>query len=127
MDSGAGTDIVSVGRVARLISGRGATFLERWFTDEEIAYCAGKAQPSRHFAARLAAKEAVVKALILPWDGPVPYRSIEITHDRRGAPVVLLSGRVRESAEQQGIGAVRVSLSHCDEYAVAVAITHPAR
>lgn len=127
MDSGAGTDIVSVGRVARLISRRGQTFLERWFTQEEIAYCTSKAEPSRHFAARLAAKEAVVKALTLSWDGPVPYRSIEITHDRRGAPEVRLSGSVLESADRQGIGAIRVSLSHCAEYAIAVALTHPSR
>jgi holo-[acyl-carrier protein] synthase len=119
---GAGTDIVSVTRIATLISTRGAAFLERWFTPTEIDYCTGKAEPSRHFAARLAAKEAVVKALPLPWDGPLPWRSIEIVTDERGAPSVRLSGDVRDAVAEAGIGRITVSLSHCDEYATAIAL-----
>ena len=116
-----GTDIVPVGRIAALMRDRGATFLERWFTAREIDYCSGKAVPSRHFAARFAAKEAVVKALPLAWDGPLPWGSIEIVNDRRGAPVVTLSGALLEAATLAGVGEIKVSLSHCDEYATAVA------
>jgi holo-[acyl-carrier protein] synthase len=122
VSDGAGTDIVSVARIATLIRTRGPAFLERWFTPEEIDYCAGKAEPSRHFAARLAAKEAVVKALPLPWDGPLPWRSIEIVTDGRGAPSVRLGGAVRDAAAQAGVGRITVSMSHCDEYATAIAL-----
>ncbi len=122
MFDGAGTDIVSVARIAALIEARGATFLERWFTAAEIDHCSGMAVPCRHFAARIAAKEAVVKALTLPWDGPVPYRSIEIVTDERGAPSVRLSGRVGEAAEAAGVRDIRVSLAHCDDYATAIAL-----
>lgn len=119
---GTGTDIVSVARVAGLIESAGTRFLQRWFTDAEIDYCSSMARPPLHFAARLAAKEAVVKALRAPEDGPVPWRSIEIGREASGAPTVRLQGRVLETAVAHGIGPIHVSLSHCDDFAVAVAV-----
>jgi holo-[acyl-carrier protein] synthase len=116
-----GTDIVPVGRIAALMRNGGQAFLDRWFTEREIEYCAGKAIPSRHFAARFAAKEAVFKALPMPWDGPLPWRSIEICNDPRGAPAVNLSGALLNSARLAGVSEIKVSLSHCAEYATAVA------
>lgn len=126
MAIGTGTDIVSVGRITSLIDGRGPRFLERWFTTAEIVYCAAKAKPPQHFAARLAAKEAVFKALPISWDGPLPWQSIAISHDERGRPIVQLTGDILESATKAGVGAIQVSLSHCDEYATAVAIVDAA-
>jgi holo-[acyl-carrier protein] synthase len=117
-----GTDIIAVARIAALMRDRGMAFLERWFTAREIGYCSGKAVPSRHFAARFAAKEAVAKALPIVWDGPLPWRSIEIVNDPRGAPTVSLAGPLRDAAAKAGISEIRVSLSHCDEYAVAFAL-----
>jgi holo-[acyl-carrier protein] synthase len=117
-----GTDIVAVGRIATMMQDRGTVFLARWFTAREIEYCSGKAVPSRHFAARFAAKEAVVKALAAPWSGPLPWRSIEITNDPRGVPSVSLSGAIRDAAAKAGIAEIKVSLSHCDEYATAIAL-----
>ena len=122
MNTGVGIDIVAVGRIGALIRDRGAAFLERWFTACEIGYCSSKTVPSRHFAARFAAKEAVVKALPVAWDGPLPWRSIEIANDPRGAPSVSLSGAIRDAAIGAGVGEIKVSLSHCDEYAAAIAI-----
>jgi len=117
-----GTDIVAVARIAALMRDRGAAFLERWFTAREIDYCSRKAVPSRHFAARFAAKEAVVKALPVAWDGPLPWRSIEIANDPRGVPSVSLSGAILDAATKAGVGEIGVSLSHCYEYATAVAL-----
>jgi holo-[acyl-carrier protein] synthase len=117
-----GTDIVSVARIAALVETRGAAFLDRWFTPAEVDYCTRMAEPSRHYAARIAAKEAVSKALPLTWDGPLPWRSIEIVSGPRGAPSVALSGALKEAAAQAGVLEIKVSLSHCDEYATAVAL-----
>ena len=122
MHSEVGTDIVAVGRIAALMRDRGSAFLERWFTAGEIDYCSAKAVPSRHFAARFAAKEAVVKALPMAWDGPLPWRFIEIVNDPRGAPSVSLSGSILDAATNAGVGEIRVSLSHCHEYATAFAL-----
>jgi holo-[acyl-carrier protein] synthase len=111
-----------VGRIAALMHDSGMTFLERWFTPREIDYCFSKAVPSRHFAARFAAKEAVVKALPVAWDGPLPWRYIEITNDPRGAPSVNLTGAFLDAATKAGVCEIRVSLSHGDEYATAIAL-----
>jgi holo-[acyl-carrier protein] synthase len=118
----AGTDIVSVARIARLLRDHGDVFLNRWFTPTEIDYCTAKAEPSRHLAARFAAKESVVKALPAPWVGPLPWRSIEIVNGPHGAPGVRLHGAFGEAATRAGVRRVRVSLSHCDEYATAIAL-----
>lgn len=119
---GVGTDIVSVARIAALIREAGSAFLQRWFTPPEIAYCTKKVVASRHFAARLAAKEAVIKALPFGWEGPLPWRSIEIVNEAHGAPVVRLSGDLLAVAKRAGVVGIRVSMSHCDEYATAVAL-----
>ena len=117
-----GTDIVSVARIARIVETRGARFLNRWFTPAEIAYCNAMVNPNPHFAARLAAKEAVFKALPTSPTGPLPWRHIEIAHDEHGAPAVRLSGTLAEVVEQAGLGDIHVSLSHCEEFATAVAV-----
>lgn len=124
---GTGTDIVSVPRIAALVSHAGDRFTRRWFTDAEIAYCTSMARPELHLAARMAAKEAVLKSLRPTGDGPLPWRSIEIGRDADGAPSVRLSGDVRALAERRGAGSIHVSLSHCDEYAVAVAVADAAQ
>jgi holo-[acyl-carrier protein] synthase len=119
---GLGTDVVAIKRIAALMQARGPAFLERWFTAVEIGYCSGKAAPARHFAARFAAKEAVVKALPVAWDGPLAWRSIEISNDPHGVPSVSLSGAIADAAVKAGVGDIRVSLSHCEEYATATAL-----
>ena len=107
-----GTDIVAIARITALMRDRGGAFLERWFTAREIDYCLTKAVPSRHFAARFAAKEAVVKVLSMAWDGPLPWRFIEIVNDRRGVPSVRLSGRhARRCGEGRGRRDQGVSLA----------------
>jgi len=124
--AGTGTDIVSVERISKLVRDHGDDFLERWFTPLEISYCRGKARPELHFAARIAAKEAVLKALRSPWDGPMRWRSIEIANDAAGAPEVRISGSLRDDAERAGISVIHVSLSHCDGYATAMAVAETA-
>lgn len=117
-----GTDIIEIERVQRLIEGGHDAFLTRWFTQAERAYCSGKASPAAHYAARLAAKEAVAKALRWQWTGPVPWRDIEVLHDAGGAPLVRLTGQVADWAARQSITVVEVSLSHSRLHATAVAI-----
>lgn len=128
MRAGAGIDIVPVARIAKLIDERGDIFLNRWFTAAEIEYCSKKAVPSRHYAARFAAKEAVAKVLPAHWRQPLQWRSIEIVNVEHCGPAVRLSGFALEVAQRAGVGDISISLSHCDDYATAIAITdyHPA-
>ncbi len=120
---GTGTDILSTQRVQYLISSYGDQFLGRWFTPEEIAYCRAKSRPYLHFAARMAAKEAVAKAIRIQRDDSVPWRDIEIRNDSDGVPIALLKGRPLERMRELNIATVHVSLSHCDDYATATAVS----
>ncbi|MBI5623474.1 MAG: holo-ACP synthase [Elusimicrobia bacterium] len=104
-----GLDIVEIGRVKR-VARKAPRFLTRVFTDAEIAYCRKQANPWQHFAVRFAAKEAVWKAL---GRLDLTLRDISVSRTPRGKPGVLIKGR-RASG-------VKLSLSHCEAYAAAVA------
>lgn len=118
-----GTDIVDIARIRSLLESPGHL---RWFSASEVEYCMGKSHPERHFAGRLAAKEAIFKALALPGGVPVPWSQIEVLSRPRVAPEVVLHGELRDCASRSGI-TVRVSISHCSEYATATALTVPSQ
>ncbi len=100
----------------------GTSFKEAVFTPGEIAYCAGKHYPARHFAARFAAKEAVFKALAQNGTGGLRFRDVEVRNDEAGRPRVELSGSMRELAERSGVTRIFLSLSHTDELATATVV-----
>jgi len=116
---GIGCDLVEVGRVARQLESEGRGFLEQLFTADEIAYCESKRYPARHLSARLAAKEAVFKALALDRSEGFLWKQAEVRSDGAGRPSLELHGRLRELAEGRGVRAVHVALSHTDTMATA--------
>ena len=59
---GLGIDLTEIPRIVSTIDRYGTRFLQRIFTEGEIAYCQSMKFPGRHFAARFAAKEALSKA-----------------------------------------------------------------
>lgn len=107
---GLGLDIVEISRV-RALARRNPRFLTRVFSAEEIRYCEGKRRAWQHFAVRFAAKEAVWKAL---GDGSLALKDIAVSRDAKGRPGVLLRGKPAKR--------IRLSLSHSDDYAAAVAL-----
>jgi holo-[acyl-carrier protein] synthase len=117
-----GIDIISVERVRALVEKSGERFLRRWFSAEEISYCEAKARPCQHFAARLAAKEAAVKALQPAGWERILLKDITVTIAASGAPHLLLAGRAASLARESGIAELHVSLSHCTQYAIASVI-----
>ena len=60
---GIGMDVIEIARVRRLIERHGEHAIRRLFTEGERVYSETHADPARHFAARVAAKEAAFKAL----------------------------------------------------------------
>ncbi|MBN2388831.1 MAG: holo-ACP synthase [Anaerolineales bacterium] len=121
MIHGMGTDIFETERMAKLVA-RGRAYLDTIFTETEITYCESKARPSEHYAARYAAKEAVLKALGTGWRDGLAFSDIEIRNDELGRPQVNLQGRVKEFCDRQQITRALISLSHTREIAIAVAI-----
>jgi fatty acid synthase subunit alpha len=65
------------------------TFLERNFTEKEIAYCQKAPSPQASFTGKWSAKEAVFKSLGVKGKGAgAALRDIEIVNDETGAPQV---------------------------------------
>jgi holo-[acyl-carrier protein] synthase len=122
-----GIDIISVERVRALVDTAGERFLRRWFSAEEVSYCEARARPWQHYAARLAAKEAAVKALAPAGWERILLKDITVTVEASGAPHLLLAGRAAAMARESKITEIHVSLSHCTDYAVAsvIAILSP--
>lgn len=112
-----GVDIVRVERIAGVLQRHPARFEARVLTDAERSYV--RARPE-NMAGRWAAKEAVSKVLGLGVRG-IGWREIEIERLPTGQPTVRLHGNAAQRAEQLGIAAIAVSITHEREYAVAVA------
>ena len=119
--AGVGVDILDIARMERAIE-RTPAFCRRVFTDAERAYCERRARPAQHYAARFAAREAVLKALGTGFSRGVGLRDVSVGHDEAGRPVALLTGRVAEIAREQGILSVEISLSFTHDVAVASAV-----
>ena len=117
---GVGCDVIEIARVRKAIE-RDA-FLQRVFAKEEIAYCRGRgAQAAASFAARFAAKEAVLKALGTGLRGG-ELQEIVITNDALGKPSVQLLGYHAELAAQLGVNNIAISMSQSREAAMAYVI-----
>ncbi len=119
MVKGIGVDIIEIQRIRESIASSDRLFIEKVFTDGEIAYCQGKHDAAQHFAARFAAKEAVSKALATGWTGAFRWKDVEVSNDLLGRPEVTLHGALKETL---GDATVLISLSHSLTHVVAMAI-----
>lgn len=120
---GHGVDLVEVSRVAHLLEAHGERFLDRCFTTAEREYSDQSVQRrAEHYAARFAAKEAILKALGTGWRDGISWTEMEVVRHPSGQPGVRLSGRCAEIAESQGVGDWLLSLSHTAQFAIGSAI-----
>jgi holo-[acyl-carrier protein] synthase len=123
--AGIGIDAVDVGRF-RAVLDRRPGLLDRVFTAAERADAAGRADPVEHFAARFAAKEAVMKALGTGIGG-FALRDVEVvrrsgTGATAGAPTLRLKDRAAALAAERGVGRWHVSLTHTGQLAMAMVL-----
>lgn len=117
MIQGIGTDIIEIDRMRKALEN--LRFRERVFTPREIAYCESRGvQRAASYAARFAAKEAVLKAFGTGLRGG-SLQEIEVLTDALGCPQIQLSGYYAAFAGRQGIDRLFISLSHSREYATA--------
>lgn len=120
---GIGVDLVEVSRVRRMLRDKSVHVFDRLLTPAEAVYCRGKFDPAESVAVRLAAKEAVYKAL----QGSeaargIGWREIEVVRAADGRPDIALSGLAATRAAALGVQRVWLSLSHTHEAAVATAV-----
>ena len=123
-----GTDAIEVERVQRAVGHPrwGERFQQRVFTPGEIAYCTRRRRNGESFAARFAAKEAVMKALGTGYAKGVWWRDIEVVRDG-GAPRLVLHGGAAARAAALGITRWHLSLTHTAGQALAYVIAEGRR
>lgn len=119
---GIGTDIVECLRVGRMVEQHGELFLMRVYTEREVRFCQSRRRATEHFAARWAAKEAVLKALGRPWRRGMEWTDLEIVQEAGHSPRVELCGATRELAQSLRVGVIWVSMAHCRAYATGHAV-----
>ncbi|MDO4631146.1 MAG: holo-ACP synthase [Corynebacterium sp.] len=121
-----GIDIVHIPDFAHQLELPGSRF-ENVFSPLELRIAATKPRRAEHLAGRWAAKEAFIKAwsqalygnppLIAPEH--VQWRDIQITPDRWGRTIIILSGEIAQKCEHNNI---QVSISHDGDYATATCL-----
>lgn len=128
VQAGVGVDMLEIARMESVMRRR-PHFLDAVFTEDERAYCDATARPAEHYAARFAAREAVLKSLGTGFSGGVGLKDVSVGRSELGRPLCILAGRAAEVAQGQGVQEIALSLSTTREVAVAnaVAVTEEAR
>ncbi len=123
---GVGIDLVSVARIAELLSKFGTKFEQRIFTDQEI----NKAQAIKSlgddnvaitlfYAKRFAAKEAFAKAVGFGIGKIIGFRDIQINNDKLGKPFIeIASEKLNFLQEHFYASRIDINLSLSDEFLV---------
>ena len=117
---GVGVDLCEVERMRATLA-RTPTFRRRVFTAAECATCEQRRDPAERFAARFAAKEAVLKAMGLGI-GACRLADIEVVRAASGAPSLTLHGTAARLAAERGITGWHVSLTHTASMAQALVV-----
>ena len=115
---GIGTDATDIDRVAKVIERYGERFLQRVFTEGEIAYCLRRRVPAPHFAARFAAKEAAMKALGTGHSPEVLWRGVEVVR-HGGPPQLAFHGGAERRFVSLGAVSSLLTITHSENLALA--------
>jgi holo-[acyl-carrier protein] synthase len=106
-------DLVEIARVKLLIERYGDRALERMFTRGERDYADRRGDPARHYAARIAAKEAAFKALAGHTHGRgIAWREMEVVSGVGAAPTLLLHDLAERCARELGVTRTWLTLTH---------------
>lgn len=120
---GIGTDLVEIIRIETLLNQKGERFLDRIFTPSEQKRGLKSAHPASSLAKRFAAKEAVVKALGTGFRNGISLQDIEVTNEPQGKPMIVLTGKARETLDSltpsHYIASLHLSLSDTQTHALA--------
>jgi holo-[acyl-carrier protein] synthase len=117
---GIGIDAVEIERFRQALE-RTASLKERLFTAEELSYVKPQVDPTASLAARFAAREAVMKALGVGL-GAFDFHDVSVCRASSGQPDLLVVGRARQLATDQGIERWHLSLTHTESIAMAYVI-----
>ena len=119
MIKGLGNDILEIDRIRKTIEKHGPHFYKKFFNKAELSYCLAHKDSAIPLAGRFAAKEAIAKAMGTGFGSSVSFLDIEVLNDELGRPFAQLSDSFNETFNHPQI---ILSISHCKEYANAVAL-----
>ena len=122
MVSGIGIDLIDLSEFARTMKRSGDRFIQRIYTEGEIAYCRSMPHPSQSFAVRFAAKEAAMKALGIAGEEGLAWKDFEVVLSESGRPTMLLHARAAVRSKALGLRMLHISLSHSRSAAGAVVV-----
>ncbi|MGX7731253.1 holo-ACP synthase AcpS [Rhodococcus sp. 2H158] len=123
--AGIGFDLVTVSEFEEQLGRAGTVMLSNFTPGERRDANTRSSRPGRHFAARWAAKEALIKAWSASLFGSPPvlpetvHRQIEVVSDAWGRPGIRLHGDVAEHLT--GVR-IHVSLTHDGDMAGAFVV-----
>jgi len=116
---GIGLDLVKRSRIEAALARHGDRFTHRIFTPDEQAYAGPKRHSALHYAGMWAVKESLVKALGTGFSEGIGWRDVAVGHDRRGRPVVTLSGAAQQRADALGVTTIHASITHDTDWSAA--------
>lgn len=124
---GVGVDLVDVERMHAVLTRRWAQrFITRVFSAEEIDTCESSPNPAQCYAARFAAKEALVKAFGTGFSGGITPGMIFIRAGERNRPEINLKNKALQFAQSKKVSAIHVSLTHTPTSACAFVVVETA-
>jgi holo-[acyl-carrier protein] synthase len=118
---GLGFDATDIPRITDMLKRYGDRFLQRVFTEGEIAYCTRRRDPAPHLAGRFAAKEACMKALGTGHSRGVLWKDIEVVR-HGGPPQLRLHGGAARRASSMNVAKSLLTITHSDALAMAQVI-----
>ena len=121
---GLGNDIIDIRRIEQSLDRFGDRFIQRIFTEVEIARSERKAGRVASYAKRFAAKEACAKALGTGFRRGVFWRDMGVINLASGKPTMSLSGGALERLDEitpKGMKA-QIDLTITDDHPWAQAI-----
>lgn len=116
-----GIDMIEINRVKEAID-KNPRFLQKMFTEDEIKYFESTGFRYESIAGNFAAKEAISKAIgtgIRKFN----FKDIEVLRNELGKPIVKTYNNLANICIEYNVIDIKVSISHCKEYAIANAIT----
>ena len=118
-----GIDMVSIDAIEESIRVHSERYLARVYTSTELDDCRlpDGSYDARRLAARMGAKEAVLKVLRVEDEG-IPWRAIGVSRDGAGRPSIELTGAAQALAQERGVAALELSLTNAGPFAAAVVV-----
>jgi KDO2-lipid IV(A) lauroyltransferase len=127
-NSRCGIDTVEISRIEKLLADTPPEDLWKLFSEQELQDAGSGPGRAAGLAARFAAKEACCK--LFPREttlGQIEPPDFSVRRDNYGAPQIVPSPQAQSVLDRHRIGAIRISLTHTDTSASAVAMAEPRR